>query len=89
MKFYNPFKPHIVEFENGKFAVRKSALFHWLYKGHTLFTTEKEEHWWFLHEYVVKHCMVNTLEEARTVLNRENTKVEKVDEFAVKAVHEA
>jgi hypothetical protein len=22
-KFYNPFKPHIVQFANGKFAVRK------------------------------------------------------------------
>lgn len=34
MKFYNPFKPHIVKLKNGRFAVRElslSDIFTWMY----------------------------------------------------------
>lgn len=87
MKIYNPFKPHIVEFQNGKFAVRRYEFLCWTYKGHTIFPRESESHWWFVHEYVVKHCMVDTLEEAKVVMNLEKPKVKKVDEFDVKVIH--
>ena len=32
MKFYNPFKPHVCQFTNGKFAIRKLSIpLGWVY----------------------------------------------------------
>lgn len=43
MKFYNPFKPHVCQFNNGKFAIRKYELFlGWVY----LDQFDSETHWW-------------------------------------------
>jgi len=45
MKLYNPFKPHVVEFEDGTFAVRKFSLidFGFVYRDAT---KGKLDHWW-------------------------------------------
>lgn len=75
MKFYNPFKPHIVEFTDGTFAVRKSSLVYWSYYS------KRCVEWWSCEEYVQKYCRVDTLEEAKSVLNRCT--------LEVKVIHEA
>mgnify|MGYP000729946247 CR=1 FL=1 len=77
MKFYNPFKPHIVEFTDGTFAVRKSSLFWWVYKGHNPHAIK----WWMLEEYVPEYCIVDTLEKAKRLLIKGSLKA--------KVIHEA
>lgn len=62
LKFYNPFKSHIVQFANGKFAVRKWRG-SWVYKETHTFKTD-EVFWWYLPENALKFCMVDTLEQA-------------------------
>lgn len=61
-KIYNPFKAHIVQFANGKFAVRKwKAL--WVYKETETFRNE-EIFWWNSLENAHKFCTVDTFEQA-------------------------
>lgn len=49
---YNPFQPHVVQFENGSFGVRKRELFTgWLYYSQT-----GENYWWYIEEYVMKYA---------------------------------
>ena len=71
MKIYNPFKQHIVRFTTGKFAVRKLTLW-WNYKG----LDSRINSWWISEEYIYKYCVVDTLEEAKKLLNKESLNVE-------------
>ena len=64
LKFYNPFKAHIVQFANGKFAVRKWNVIAWEYKERAEFNNDSDEYWWNLLEYANKYCTVGTLQEA-------------------------
>lgn len=66
MKFYNPFKPHIVEYAPGEFAVRKLPWYflfsfldgkYWIYK-------DKKCEW-----YQLPFDSVYSLEEAKQRLN--------------------
>lgn len=70
MKFYNPFKPHIVEFTDGTFAVRKRGWLGiiWLYKDSNGWSssTTSDIQWW-TNDYL-KHCKVKTYNEAVKVL---------------------
>lgn len=80
-KFYNPFKPHIVQFANGKFAVRRRIFIGWEYKERTEFNNSDCEYWWYKVEYVKKYCMVDTHEQAvilRDKTNRKSMEVVKV-----------
>ena len=72
IKFYNPFKPHIVQFANGKFAVRKWRVL-WLYKENYTFSFD-EVFWWNTEENVQKFCTVNTYGEAFTLLKKKHVK---------------
>lgn len=74
MKFYNPFKPHIVQFPNGKYAVRRWSVLMWEYKEHITFSDE-EIFWWNAMEYVKKWCMVDTLEQAKALRDKRKLKV--------------
>jgi hypothetical protein len=74
MKFYNPFKPHIVQFSNGKYAVRRWNLLAWEYKEHITFGNEVI-YWWNAMEYVKKWCMIDTLEEAKALREKRKIKV--------------
>lgn len=74
MKFYNPFKPHIVQFSNGKYAVRRWSVLAWEYKEHITFNNEVI-YWWNAMEYVKKWCMVDTLEEAKSLREKHKIKV--------------
>lgn len=71
-KFYNPFKAHIVQFANDKFAVRKLSGFFWLYKENTTYKSD-DIYWWYDMSSVIKWCMVDTLEEAKAL--REKQKI--------------
>jgi hypothetical protein len=77
MKFYNPFKAHIVQFSNGKYAIRRWSVLSWEYKEHTTYGKESV-YWWTAMEYVKKWCMVDTLEEAKALRDKRKIKVKKV-----------
>lgn len=71
MKFYNPFKPHIVEFADGTFAVRKRGWLGllWIYKdcmGWSYSTTSNIQ--WWTNNYL-RHCKVKTYDEAVKVMS--------------------
>lgn len=67
-KFYNPFKAHIVQASNGKYFVRRHRLLYWEYKDNQKVYL-KEDDWWSTFEYAKKWCAVDTLEEAKSLLN--------------------
>jgi len=77
MKFYNPFKWHIVQFENGKYGLRKYSMFSWDYKE----LPEYGQWTWFLPEHVIKYCMFDSLTEVlqlKEELTPKKIKVQKV-----------
>ena len=66
-KVFNPFRPHIVEFENGKFAVRKLKFLWWHYYDNQ--KHKKEDYWWWsTDEDCRRWYQVDTLEMAQTLL---------------------
>jgi hypothetical protein len=70
MKFYHIFKPHIVEFGNGTFAVRKRGWlgFAWVYKDSKgwSYSSWSEIQWWT--EPNLNHSKVRTFDEAIEVM---------------------
>lgn len=49
MYLYNPFKPHVIEFENGKYAIRKYN-FGWTYlDNNKVKSADSGTYWW--HNY--------------------------------------
>jgi hypothetical protein len=68
MKFYNPFKPHIVQFEN-KYLVRRLNGFFWKYKATNTHGNEKP-HWWYMWEHVSKYCTCGSLEQAMVLKDK-------------------
>ena len=83
-KFYNPFKPHIVQFTDGKFAVRRHCLIGWGYKQKPAFRNNGslipigEDAWWYIFNFAKEQCFVNTYEEAVFILNNFNIPPNKV-----------
>ena len=73
MKFYNPFKPHIVEHANGKFAVRRRCFWGWEYKDRKNWVSScsKDIAWWSLGN--IDHCYVNSYDEAVKVMDSRYT----------------
>jgi hypothetical protein len=70
MKLYNPFKWHIRRM-NGKFVVSKWTLIGWRYAD------SRDLYSWSTYAgYWTKYCPVNTIQEARAILDRlkENNK---------------
>jgi hypothetical protein len=87
-KFYNPFKPHIVEFESSKFAVRKWDNFGWVYKEHTTYEKETRISWWMDYGCAQRWCFVDSLQEAVALLNKTWDKnKEKINSMKVVEVH--
>jgi hypothetical protein len=83
MKFYNPFKAHIVQFDNGKYAVRRWCVA-WEYKEHITLSNE-DIYWWNTMEYAKRWCMVDTLEQAQAL--RDKVHVKKSNANKVVKVH--
>ena len=73
---YNPFKPHIVQFDNNKFAVRKLTYFLiWGYRDNYC----HDNYWWTTPNNVQRYSSVNTYEEAVDILKfLSDIKVKKV-----------
>jgi hypothetical protein len=73
MKFYNIFKPHIVEFADGNFAVRKRGWcgLMWVYKDRNAWMGGFFEDimWWTL-EYI-DHSKVSTFDKAMEVMAKQ------------------
>ena len=67
MKFYNIFKPHIVEFGDGTFAVRKFSV---LALGFVFKDARapRYDYWWYLREHW-HYAKMKTFTEACNLLN--------------------
>ena len=84
MKFYNPFKPHVVQFANSKFAVRRLSFSGWEYKECA--TNPREDvYWWNWIEYTHSWCSVYTYEQA--VALRDKVHVKEPKPMKVVKVH--
>lgn len=66
MKFYNPFKPHIVEFANNTFAVRRFNGLAWEYRDFN----HEHDFWWAFTVHVNAYCIVSSFNEACTILDK-------------------
>lgn len=77
MKLYNPFKAHIVQFADGKFAVRRWSVLAWEYKERIVFNNDVA-YWWNTMEYVRKWCCVDTHEQAAILRDKQFIKPNKV-----------
>jgi len=66
MQLYNPFKPHVVYFNNGTYGVRKYTLF----LGWEYYSQTDAEIWWFDPKYIPKYCLAETLEELKRPLDK-------------------
>ncbi len=53
---FNPFKPHVVQFNNGKYGVRRWR-FGWEYRSST------NSYWWAKDSEYFQCCMLNTLDD--------------------------
>lgn len=78
-KFYNPFKPHIVQFADGKFAVRRWSILAWEYKEHTTFSKD-DVYWWNWIEFTQNWCHVETYEQAVALRDKVHVKKPKATE---------
>lgn len=74
MKFYNPFKAHIVKFKNGKYSVRRRGGWFfswWLYLNNPKSGADEEDYWWgCVPEYAEDHALYDSLQEAQDRLLR-------------------
>lgn len=62
MKIYNPFQPHVVEFSNGMYAVRKLTDAGWKY-----YDTQRrgqDDYWWWGIKYS-HNFLIDNLERAQ------------------------
>lgn len=66
-KFHNPFTPHIVQFPDGKYAVRKWSFYYMRWAYYDSQKVGKDDYWWTLSNSA-KWYKLNSLEEARLLL---------------------
>jgi hypothetical protein len=68
----NPFKPHIVEFDRGGFAVRRLGLLGWRYLDNYkyLHKTEKPFWWLFPGPENIRYWRHDSIEDARSTLHQ-------------------
>ena len=64
MKFYNPFKPHLVQFNNGKYAIRRYRLFSWEYRDRVI----SDKTWFISYPSVVEWCCFSSRLDAEQLL---------------------
>lgn len=67
MKFYNPFKPHIVVSNTGKFAIRELGILGWIYLDNNNY---KFYQYWFDTSSINKWSLFNDLEDAKCFLDK-------------------
>lgn len=69
MKLYNPFKPHVVQGDDGKYYVRKVE---GLFFNESFMDKFYPPYWWYSQKYVSKYCACDTLAEAKLLLAKVN-----------------
>jgi len=85
MKFYNPFKAHIVQFGD-KYLIRRWNILVWEYKE-TMTFRDDEPHWWFDWEYIVKHCLCDSLAQAIALRDKVWIDSKKKPKIKMKVIH--
>jgi hypothetical protein len=85
MKFYNPFKAHIVQCGD-KYLVRKFNGLFWVYKETSTFGND-ELRWWLDWEYVSKYCVCNSLEQAMALKDKRWIDPSKKPKGKMKVIH--
>ena len=74
MKLYNPFKPHLVQFKNGKYAVRRYCFpLEWEYRSRT------NNYWWNGLTDIAVYCLFDSRLQAEEVLLKITTPKPKRD----------
>ena len=75
MKLYNPFKPHIVKFKNGKFAIRQfKMLWGWEFLDNNIISIH-ENYWWTFNTEIAQYYIeFSTLEEVEKRLSSYNNR---------------
>ena len=66
-RFYNPFKPHICQFNNGEYSVRRWSFLGWEYLD-TDITGSYAGYWWTGVQRALKYCSFTELVNARAHL---------------------
>ena len=65
MKFYNPFKPHIVKYKNKCYFVRRLSFYGWQYKERMEFTDKfSKPYWWTSFASAMQWASMESLDEA-------------------------
>ena len=85
MKFYNPFKAHIVQCGD-KYLVRRWYLITWEYKETVSFKYD-EPFWWSSREYAMKYCFCNSLAEAVALRDKVWVDPKKTPKDKMKVIH--
>lgn len=73
MRLFNPFGRHVVQFENGKYGVRKLTSIGWMMRA------TDEEYWWYTKDCWPRYCYFDTENEARQALMYKKPSVERRD----------
>lgn len=69
INWFNPFRAHIVEFNNGKFAVRRLRLGYQYYDNQKIGKDKDNDYWWNSYtEGNNRYFLLDTLEGAKLVL---------------------
>lgn len=82
MKLYNPLKPHIVELNNGKFAVRRFTAIGWQYVD----SRQPHDYWWADIEFK-HHFQLDAIERAQEVLAKATLSNKPTSKTKVVKVH--
>jgi hypothetical protein len=65
-KLYNPYKPHVVKFNNGMFGVRKKLFM----IGYEYYDQKGSGTWWYGTEYVPKYCLANSVDDLKLPIDK-------------------
>lgn len=63
----NIFKPHLVRFNNGKYAVKKYSI---LYLEYIYKDFNNKQHWWDKDSTYFDDCLTDNIEEAKLYLDK-------------------
>lgn len=87
---YNPFKPHICQFHNGKYGVRRARAFWWLLFWEYLDAVEStasdnpDPYWWSGPKSALRWSAFPTLTEAQEALVAHRRKLYNTKNFSKK-----
>jgi hypothetical protein len=77
---YNPFKPHLCQFNNGTYGIRKLSALFWIY----LDADDYRSYWWYGQPYVMRWATFPTLTKAQEALAAHQLKTHNTKNFSKK-----